>query len=340
MNIEEQCGFMVCVNCWTYNQHVYITDTMNGFAIQKTEFPFVCTIVDDASNDGEQAVIKAYLNENFDIQDALTAYEKDTDYGHIDFARHKANKNCYFAVIYLNENHGSRKRPKTPYVKEWVDQVKYMACCEGDDYWTDPYKLQKQIDYMEGHADCCMTASAANWEIDGVLYEKGCQYEDECDLSTDEIIRKGGYYLATASLLFRSELYNDRPTWRKMANVGDFPLQILGTLRGHLHFFPDKMCVYRYMVSGSFSEKHKVWPSDYLFAKIRWMEMLDKDTKHLYSKAIYYNLYNYCYRQLYKAKETSLLKCLCVIFKSDHKVYNIKHLFRDFVDRFNEKQIH
>ena len=63
----------------------------------------------------------------------------------------------YFAVVYLKENHYSQKKSKAPYLTEWED-TKYIALCEGDDYWTDPLKLQKQVDFLERHPDyslCC-----------------------------------------------------------------------------------------------------------------------------------------------------------------------------------------
>lgn len=149
--------WMVCVICTTYNQSGYIIDALDGFVMQQTVFPFVCCIVDDASTDGEQEVIRKYVNENFDIQDISIAFDKDVDYGHVSFAQHKTNNNCYFAVIYLKENH-YRKKSKKPYIKEWEDNAKYIALCEGDDYWTDPMKLQKQVEFLEEHPEyslCC-----------------------------------------------------------------------------------------------------------------------------------------------------------------------------------------
>ena len=149
--------FKVKVNCMTYNHSAFITNTMNGFVIQQTNFPFVCCIIDDASSDGEQEVIRRFVSENFDLKDVSIAYEKDTDYGHVTFAQHKTNRNCYFAVVYLKENHYSQKKSKAPYLTEWED-TKYIALCEGDDYWTDPLKLQKQVDFLERHPDyslCC-----------------------------------------------------------------------------------------------------------------------------------------------------------------------------------------
>ena len=114
----EYPKFKVTVSCMTYNQSKYITDAMNGFTMQQTSFPFVCTIVDDASTDGEQDVIRKYVEENFDFSEDSVAFHKETDYAHITYAQHKTNKNCYFAVLYLKENHHSQKKPKLPYLEE------------------------------------------------------------------------------------------------------------------------------------------------------------------------------------------------------------------------------
>ena len=135
--------FQVAVRCMTYNHSKYITDTMNGFAMQQTNFPFVCMIVDDASTDGEQEVIKQYIDHHFDYNKDGISYNKQTEYAEIIFARHKTNKNCYFAVLFLKENHYSKNKTKEPYLKEWQDEVEYIAYCEGDDYWIIVYSNLK-----------------------------------------------------------------------------------------------------------------------------------------------------------------------------------------------------
>ena len=95
----------VCVRCITFNQSSYIEDALNGFTMQKTNFPYVCTIIDDASTDGEQEVIKKYLQDNFDLEDKSVVRNEDTDDYVLNFAQHKTNRNCYFAVLYLKYNH-------------------------------------------------------------------------------------------------------------------------------------------------------------------------------------------------------------------------------------------
>jgi len=148
--------FEVFVKCFTYNQSKFIGETMNGFVIQTTTFPFVCCIVDDASTDGEQDVIKKYIDENFEKDKNLCYFERETDYASITYAQHKSNKNCYFVVLCLKENHYNGKKDKMSYLTEWVEGVTYTASCEGDDFWTSPNKLQKSIDYLEEHPNCAV----------------------------------------------------------------------------------------------------------------------------------------------------------------------------------------
>ena len=143
--------FLVSIQCMTYNHASYIEDAMNGFCMQQTPFPYVAIIVDDASTDGEPEVILRYLDGNFDM---VEAREWETDDAHYIYARHKDNINCYFAVILLKYNFYSIKKNKKPLFAEFEKTVKYIALCEGDDYWTDPLKLQKQYDILEAHPEC------------------------------------------------------------------------------------------------------------------------------------------------------------------------------------------
>ncbi len=156
MNEQDNDEWKVCVRCFTFNHAPYIVDAMNGFTMQKTTFPYVCCIVDDASTDGEQEVIKSYLNEHFDLEDRKVERRKETDDYVLTFARHKSNLNCFFAVLLLKYNHYSIKKSKVPYLAKWLDKTKYIALCEGDDYWTDCGKLLKQVDFLELNHDYSM----------------------------------------------------------------------------------------------------------------------------------------------------------------------------------------
>lgn len=146
---KNEVNYKVLVSCMTFNQSRYIVDAMNGFCMQKTDFPFICVIMDDASTDGEQEVIDAYLKENFDLLGT-----DETAYALIASGQHKTNRNCYFIVYYLKENHYSQKKDKKAYLKDIQSKIEYIALCEGDDYWTDSSKLQKQVDFLDKNIDC------------------------------------------------------------------------------------------------------------------------------------------------------------------------------------------
>lgn len=143
----------VCIRCATFNHSRFIEDALNGFVMQETDFPFVAAIVDDASTDGESQVLRDYYYRCFDNENSTVAYKEETEYGTILYAQHKVNKNCHFAIVLLKENHFSQKKSKLPYYSRWSDDVPYIALCEGDDYWTDPLKLQKQVNYLENHSN-------------------------------------------------------------------------------------------------------------------------------------------------------------------------------------------
>ena len=116
----------------------------------------------DASTDGEQDVILEYLKVNFELGDNSIARSEETDDFVFTFARHNKNGFCYFAVWLLKQNHYSIGRTKKPYYLQWQNDSEYIATCEGDDYWIDPYKLQKQVSFLEENPDYVMVRTNVN----------------------------------------------------------------------------------------------------------------------------------------------------------------------------------
>lgn len=148
--ISKRIDFLVCIHCMTYNHAPFIEDTMNGFCLQRTTFPFVAVIVDDASTDNEPEVIRHYVNHHFDIENAECW---ETDDAHFIYTRHKENLNCFFLVILLKYNFWQIKKNKAPLYAKYEKQSKYIAICEGDDYWMVENKLQVQVDYLTKNPD-------------------------------------------------------------------------------------------------------------------------------------------------------------------------------------------
>lgn len=220
----EYPNFKVCVRCFTFNHSKYITDAMNGFVMQQTDFPYVCCIVDDASKDGEQEVIRKYVSDNFDLSEGSCHFERETDYAFITYAQHKTNKNCYFAVLYLKENHYSIKKPKMPYLAEWRDGCEYEALCEGDDSWIVPNKLQKQVYILDNDdsVGLCYSNAEINYQNSGkVKIAKTKPYNGFDDLIIQNRI-------GTLTTMYRIELfekyYKEVNPYQKKWVMGDWPL--------------------------------------------------------------------------------------------------------------------
>lgn len=116
---------LVTIQCLTYNHEPYIRQCLEGFVMQKTNFKFEAIVHDDASTDGTAAIIREYEQKYPDIIKPI--YETENQY---------------------SKNDGSLQR-----IMNMHTYGKYVALCEGDDYWIDAYKLQKQVDFLESNKD-------------------------------------------------------------------------------------------------------------------------------------------------------------------------------------------
>lgn len=224
------CEIMVSILCTTYNHERFIRDTLDGFFSQKVDFTYEVIVRDDASTDGTIEIIKEYEKRYPDILYGI--YEKENQYNRlVEISFSLIQNNC---------------------------RGKYVAICEGDDYWIDTHKLQIQIEYMEKHPECVLTAH------DAVVIDQKKQevkpmrsYENDGDISSNEIITLYGGCLPTASLVFKREAVNVEleEFFTKAGEVGDYPLQLYLMTKGTIHYFSRIMSVYRFMHQGSWNEK-------------------------------------------------------------------------------------
>lgn len=262
----EYPKFKVCCRCFTFNQAKYITDTMDGFTMQQTSFPFVCTIVDDASTDGEQEVIKQYVEENFDLSESSVSYKKETDFAHIIYAKHKINNNCYFAVLFLKENHYSIKKTKMQYLQEWRDICEYEAMCEGDDYWIDEKKLQKQVNILDNKPEVSMvftgfdTVNITGQQIFRPRYEYLQKISHSGDLLIEYFYHGNFTMTCTVCLriaIVRSVLFQDAPSQL------DYMIFLAAAVYGKCWYLPEKTSAYRKTPGGAMdtigTKMHRVY---------------------------------------------------------------------------------
>lgn len=211
---------LVSVCCITYNHAPYISQCVDGFLMQKTSFPFEIIINDDCSNDGTTEILKDYAIKYPDL----------------------------IHLILHDENQYSKgiRRILATFVYP-VAKGKYIALCEGDDYWIDPYKLQKQVDYLEAHPECTLVCNRTKIksEKDQSFMDDNCCLNNDGVLDAKDVIRKGGLYISTCSLIYRSSLTSFYPEYCKKCHVGDYPLQILAAMKGSVYYLNDPMSVYR-----------------------------------------------------------------------------------------------
>jgi len=245
---NSQLKYKVVVWCNTFNQASYIKDTMDGICMQQTNFPFACLIMDDASTDGEPEVIKQYLNDHFD-----TEWTKETDDYHLTLARHQENKNCYFAVYLLKYNHYSIKKPRLKYYREVTDEIDYVALCEGDDYWTDAHKLQKQADALDANPQVTLVYTnfqAIDAEGNPISrpFIKDYPGRSHSGDNLPTLLRYGNYIMVLTSMyrykVWKSESFANCPI--KM----DFALTLSAALMGDFIWLPEQTGCYRILESG------------------------------------------------------------------------------------------
>ncbi len=220
---------MVSVSCITFDHGRYLRQALEGFLGQKTDFRYEVLIHDDASTDDTVSIIREYAERFPDIIRPM--YEEENQYS-------KGISNIS----------GVFNFPRA--------RGKYIAMCEGDDYWSDPLKLQKQVDYMEAHPECSLCAHAAGIVSDDGAFRSETAirpFTESRVLKPEEVISKKTN-LPTASLLFRTRYANILPQWYFDCPVGDIPLQLFMLMNGSVYYMDEVMSMYRMGRTGSWGE--------------------------------------------------------------------------------------
>lgn len=256
---------MVSVICLCYNHENYVKDALEGFVKQKTTFPFEVLIHDDASTDKSAEIIREYEARYPDI--IKPAYQTENQY----------SKGIKIVKEFL--------LPKV--------RGKYIAFCEGDDFWTDENKLQKQVDFLENNPDytvcthntliCDLTATEEGEER--IYFPTGNR-----DITPEEAILTVGPIYHLSSVLVKTDFYLEKPAWTLMIpGVGDLPNWIYYSLSGRVMYLGDEvMSYYRCGIPGSWTNRvQKVYRER---IKFNWKIMqllheIDKYYDYQYHKA-------------------------------------------------------
>ena len=209
---------LVSISCITYNHASYIKECIDGFLMQKTNFNFEVLIHDDHSTDGTEEIIKEYAKQYPDIIKPL--FEKENQYS--------LGKPTGSAVWNLPRARG-----------------KYIAMCEGDDYWIDPYKLQKQVDFLESHPDYGMCYTKVKRFV-----QKSNQFIDEWggpNETMDKLLIENT--IPTLTAVFHKAIYYNylteiHPSKRGWL-MGDYPIWLYFAQNSKIKFINETTGVYR-----------------------------------------------------------------------------------------------
>lgn len=208
---------LVSICCITYNHEQYIKDALDGFVMQKTDFPFEIVLSDDCSTDLTHNVIKEY---KLKYPDLIRDVSPQENKGVID----------NWKYVHLEA------------------RGKYIAFCEGDDYWTDPLKLQKQVDYMKKNPSCSLCATDFCYQtntnknsISSPAYASNITFQPQTFL---EHLQNAGY-IGPMTWLYKRDLF--------LQNISDYVNITDGTLAlsldlfclGDVVYLPDNTAVYR-----------------------------------------------------------------------------------------------
>ena len=258
--MEQQ--YEVSVICITYNQEKYIEKALDSILAQDIPFPYEVIVHDDVSTDRTQEILMRY----------------EAEYPNV------------IRLLLEDENQGSKGIDFfSPIVRD-VARGKYVAVCEGDDFWTNKDKLRIQWDALEEHPECDMCAC---WGC--TTTEDGMQEVSQIRpligdgiLSPEQVILGGGQYLVTAGLFFRRSMYERMMPFEKVIAL-DYAWQIKGALRGGIYYVDKKLAVYRRYAVGSWTNRI-LKNKDKL--RLQWekeralLETLDQDTAGKYHEAI------------------------------------------------------
>lgn len=221
--MNNQNDILVSICSITYNQAPYIRQCLDGFLMQKTNFKFEIIIHDDCSTDGTTDVVREYAKKYPDIIVPI--------------------------IQSVNQYQNGNKRILATFVYPKV-RGKYIAICEGDDYWIDPLKLQKQIDFLESHTDysMCFHRATILKEVENQENYLMCHDIEDREYDPNELFKV--WKVPTASIVAKREIIDVVNKGPNRILNGDIVHVLNCAKLGKIRGLSDCMSVYRLQSAG------------------------------------------------------------------------------------------
>ncbi|WP_289105393.1 glycosyltransferase [uncultured Bacteroides sp.] len=310
---------LVSIRCTVYNHEPYLRQCLDGFVMQKTNFAFEAIVHDDASTDNSAEIIREYAEKYPDI----------------------------IKPIYETENQYSKQDGSLDRIMNEHTHGKYVAFCEGDDYWTDPLKLQKQVEILEKNSNI------------GLCYTKIIKYIQE--KGKNGSVWGGNYTnfnellisntIPTLTCLLRKDLvlryYEEIKPENKSWKMGDYPMWLWISYNSNIFFLPEITGVYRVVKESAshssnlitrvnfvistfdirlfFASKYNMYQYDILVKESLWWHLIhsilskDLDNISLYKK---------------KLNGNTVLKKKIIIFLSDKYPKVARFMVKKYIKHF------
>lgn len=274
----------VSVICITYNQAEYIKDAINSFLMQKTNFDYEIIVHDDVSTDQTIQIVKQYESK----------YPEK------------------IRAIFEEENQYSKGVNISDELFK-IAKGKYLAFCEGDDFWTDQYKLQKQFDYMEQHDDC-MAYVHNGWKIEknkSFVYNSKPLSAEAKKYGIEDAIRGLGIQTYTNSFFMRAKVFEKRPDFLQYAPTRDYVMLIECAMYGYIYYSPEKMSAQRVKANSSLSQMWEKNPSlwkAYIDKQMILLDKINEETDYKYARVIEMEKTNQMFSNILERKDNIALE--------------------------------
>lgn len=279
---------LASICCITYNHEKFIKQTLESFLMQKTNFDFEIVIGEDCSTDKTKDIILEYYKQ---FPNIINCFVGTTNIGM------HANMACTIKAC----------------------RGKYIAMCEGDDYWTDPNKLQKQVDFLEANPDYVLIhtdSDALFVKTDTMI--KNYRSKSIPNVWDGDVFKKllRCNFVFTLTAMFKSESYHhiDYIDDFKQFEMGDYPLWLALSRLGKFKYLPESTAVYR--INNESASHFK-----------------DIDKQHKFNKSVYDI-------QIYFMKHFLLYPALLFRQKLAKSKFIFKHLLKNYLIKVNNKQCH